>query len=186
MNIRKANQHDSHSIAPLLLLAMEDIIFKFIGQSSKDEALKFLNKMVFQKNNQYSYENCWIIEEDNKILAAANIYNGANLDILRAPIIKILQEDYQQPYHFEDETTTGEIYIDSIAVNPQQQGRGLGSKLLHFIINVYVFQNHQTLGLLVDKENPHAKKLYIKLGFKKIGEKTLVGKTMEHLQISKN
>lgn len=185
MFIRKAKQTDVPAIAHLLLQAMEDIIYQFIGKKSKSDALLFLTKMAAQKSNQYSFENCWIVEENETVIAAANVYEGKQLEKLRAPIIETLQKELNQNFHFEDETSTGEIYIDSIGVDPQNQGRGLGSKLLQFLIDEYVNKKNQTLGLLVDKENPNAKKLYLKLGFEVVGEKILAGKEMEHLQIKK-
>jgi len=54
--------------------------------------------------------------------------------------------------------------------------------MLRFLINEYVNNRNKTLGLLVDKDNPQAKKLYLRLGFVPVGEKTLAGKSMEHLQ----
>lgn len=83
----------------------------------------------------------------------------------------------------EDETESGEFYIDCIGVNSDQQGKGIGSKALNFLIDEYVVKNHQTLGLLVDEDNPNAKRLYLKLGFKVVGRKSLAGKKMEHLQL---
>jgi ribosomal protein S18 acetylase RimI-like enzyme len=38
---------------------------------------------------------------------------------------------------------------------------------------------------LVEKENPGAQKLYLKLGFQIKGEKRLAGKLLNHLQIEK-
>jgi len=59
----------------------------------------------------------------------------------------------------------------------------LGTKLLQFLIQEYVEKQGLTLGLLVDNDNPNAKRLYEKIGFRVVGEKTLVGHAMEHLQI---
>jgi ribosomal protein S18 acetylase RimI-like enzyme len=72
-----------------------------------------------------------------------------------------------------------------MAVSPHQQGKGIGSKLFDFLIGEYVYKQNETLGLLVDKDNPNAKKLYLKLGFEVVSEKTLAGKEMEHLQFKK-
>ena len=77
-----------------------------------------------------------------------------------------------------------EYYIDALGVAQNMQGKGIGAKLLQFLIDNYVIKNKKTLGLLVDLENTNAKKLYVKLGFKCIGRKTLVGQKMEHLQLS--
>ncbi|MDX8554514.1 GNAT family N-acetyltransferase [Tenacibaculum sp. 1B UA] len=183
MIIRKATTKDAKEIATCMMLAMEEIVYKFIGENSTEKALHFLESLIIQKNNQYSYENCWIIEDNNKVIAATNIYNGADLEKLRAPVASVIKTMFNQTLVYEKETQPGEYYIDCIGVNPSFQGKGVGSKILQFLIDEYVHKKNETLGLLVDKDNPNAKKLYLKLGFKVVGKKTLVDKEMEHLQI---
>lgn len=183
MEIRKATKSDSKEIADLLLLAMEDIVYEFIGERSPEKASVFMNYLVALENNQYSYQNCWVIEENSQLIGAVVVYDGADLHELRKPVAKYVTETYKQSFSPEDETQKGEFYIDSFGVLPSQQGRGIGSELLQFLIDEFVTKNEQKLGLLVDKENPGAKKLYLKLGFEVVGEKMLVGKQMEHLQI---
>jgi ribosomal protein S18 acetylase RimI-like enzyme len=102
---------------------------------------------------------------------------------LRQPVIEYIKSRFNQDFNPQDETQAGEYYIDSLGVDPDQQGKGIGTKLLRFIIDEYVNTHHQTLGLLVDEENPEAKRLYLALGFKHAGKKVLFGKSMEHLQV---
>ena len=181
MIIRKAKIEDSVEIAENLFLAMEDILYEFIGMKDTEEAKKFLLYFVENKNNQYSYENCFVAENEKGIEGSINIYNGAELNRLRMPIIQHIKEHYNKDFCPEKETQQGEFYIDSFGVNPKSQGKGIGSKLLQFIINNPDF-NQQTLGLLVDEENPNAEKLSLNFGFKSIGQKKLAGKKLKHLQ----
>jgi ribosomal protein S18 acetylase RimI-like enzyme len=183
MIIRNAKIPDSEAIAALLLLAMEDIIYKFIGKRDQAEALNFMKQFVSAENNQYSYENCLVAESNGKIVAALDLYDGGELARLREPVINYVRSNFDKNFSPEDETQAGEYYIDSLGVQPELQGQGIGAQLLQFIIDKYVTQQRHTLGLLVDEENPDARKLYLKLGFKPAGSKTLVGKRMEHLQI---
>ncbi len=183
MIIRKATLKDSEFIAQYLLLALKDIIFQFIGEQDHDKAKNLLLYFITNENNQYSFQNCWVVEEGNEIIAAVNLYDGAMLRELREPVIKYIKAHLDLDLNVEDETQPGEYYIDSLGVNPNQQGKGIGSKLLKFLIDEYVNKNKQTLGLLVDEENTNAKKLYLKLGFKHVGNKIYVGKNMAHLQI---
>jgi ribosomal protein S18 acetylase RimI-like enzyme len=184
MIIRKAKISDSEFIAPILLLAMEDIIYKFIKKEDYASAKDFLQHFIGKENNQYSYQNCFVATENNEIIGAVNLYNGSELEALRLPIIEYVRKHFNPDFAPEFETQAGEFYIDSLGVNPKYQGKGIGSKILQFLIDEYVTKNNQTLGLLVEEDNPNAKKLYLKLGFKSVGEKTLVGKKLEHLQIS--
>lgn len=80
------------------------------------------------------------------------------LEALRKPIFDYIKEKYNRVLPLENETQEGEIYIDTIAVLPEAQGKGIGKKLLQYAIETFVEQQGETLGLLVDKENPSAKK----------------------------
>jgi ribosomal protein S18 acetylase RimI-like enzyme len=181
--VRKAILSDSKVIAPCLFLAMEDIVYKFIGKEDPDKAKAFMLHFVQKENNQYSYQNCWVAEDNMQLIGAVNVYNGAMLSELRQPVLEYLRSQFNNDFTPEDETQAGEYYIDSLGVNPDHQNKGIGTKLLQFVIDEYVNRHHRTLGLLVDEANPIAKRLYLKLGFKNSGKRVLFGKNMEHLQI---
>jgi ribosomal protein S18 acetylase RimI-like enzyme len=138
---------------------------------------------VEKENNQYSYQNCWVAETDKEIVAAVNLYDGARLIELRQPVVEYIRNLHNNDFKPEDETGPGEYYIDTLGVSLYQRGKGIGSKMLQFLINEFVSKQGKTLGLLVDEENPDAKRLYLKLGFNSAGKKILFGKNMEHLQI---
>lgn len=182
MKIRKARSEDSRFIVPYLLLAMEEIAYEFIGEKSYQKASDFLFEMVSKKENQYSFENCWIVENEGEIIGTACLYDGGKLHELRIPVANYIQEHFGKNFNPEDETQAGEIYIDCVGINPSQQGKGIGSQLFEFLIDEYVIKQKKTLGLLVDYDNPKAEKLYLNLGFKIVGKKTLVGKTLKHMQ----
>ena len=181
--IRKATKEDAKTILICMLLAMEDIVCKFLNTKNKQQAADFLFHFIRLKNNMYSWQNCRVMEKNGKIMAAANVYAGADLIRLRQPVTDYIRSHYNPDYYHEDETQSGEFYIDSLGVLPEEQGKGIGSALLRFLIEEYVHSQNKVLGLLVDEMNPKAKKLYLKLGFKVVNEQMLAGKKMEHLQM---
>jgi len=183
MLIRKAKPEEAKIIAPYFLMAMGDIAYNFIGENSSEKANKWLESLISERGNQYSFENCFVAEAASKIIAVALIYDGGKLQQLRKPVVKAVKLMFNRDFNPGDETEPGEYYIDCVAVDPAQQGSGIGSEILRFLIAEYVYKQKETLGLLVDKENPDAKKLYLKLGFEFVGEKTFAGKQMEHLQL---
>lgn len=185
MIIRKSKPEESKVVASCIALAMKDIVCHFIGEDSSGKAIHFLDCLIREKGNQYSYENCWVVESDNEIVAAAVVYDGARLKELRKPVANTIKIMFNRDFHPEDETQAGEYYIDCVGVIPNQQGKGIGTQVFLFLINEYANQKDKTLGLLVDKKNPKAKQLYLKLGFEIVGEKILAGKKMEHLQFRK-
>ncbi|MCL2291417.1 MAG: GNAT family N-acetyltransferase [Bacteroidetes bacterium] len=187
MLIRKAKTEDSKAIAAYMLLAMEEIAYQFIGENSIEKVTQFLVNLISKEATQYSYENCWVVEIESAIIAAAIVYDGAKLLELREPVAKEIKSMFNRDFNPEDETQAGEYYIDCVGVSPYHQGKGIGSQIFQFLIDEYVYKRNETLGLLVDKDNPNAKKLYLKLRFEVVGEKTLAKKKMEHLQFrSKN
>lgn len=184
MIIRKAKIEDAKDIASFLFLAMEEITYHFIGRKNAGEAIELLEVLAAQDANQYSYKHTLVAEENGELVGSVTIYDGAKLYELREPVATLIRTKFNIDFNPEDETQPGEYYLDCIGVKPNQQGKGIGSKLLQFAIDEYVARRKLTLGLLVDKANPQAKKLYLQSGFKVVGEKTLVGKCMEHLQIT--
>lgn len=184
MQIRPATQKDSKTIAQFLFMAMEDIIYQFIKIEDKERALNFLHHFTAKTNNQYSWQNCFIGNIDDKVIAVANVYNGANLQLLRLPVIEFTKSNFNPTFDPEPETQAGEIYLDCFAVDRHYRGQGFGSKLLEFLIEEFTEKKNQVFGLLVEKENFNAKKLYKKMGFKFVDDKRLMGKILEHWQVN--
>ena len=184
-NIRKATKNDSSIIAELMLFAMRDITHEFIGAKDDDKAKEFLKELIELENNQYSFQNTWILEKDNKIAGSFTLYDGGQLKDLRQPVLDLLSEKYNQTIHPQDETEEGEIYIDTIAVFPEYRGQGLGNIILDYIIDEIAIKQNKTVGLLVDFTNPKAKKLYESKGFRVVGEKQLMSENHEHMQYKK-
>ena len=182
MIIRKATANDSEAIAKLLMLVMKFMVYRFIGEENEEKATKFLIHFIREQANQYSYQNCYVAEENGLVVGVIDIYDGADLEVLRRPILDHIRQKFNPELTIEDETQAGEYYIDCISVDPFYQGKGIGAQLLKHVINEFCTIDKQTIGLLVDQKNPKAKRLYLGLGFEKVDEKILCGHEMEHLQ----
>ena len=175
--IRPATPTDAVAVAPLMFQAMEEIVYKMIGKPHKEEAITLLKNLFEQEGNQYSYKNAWVYEENNTVIGSVIAYDGALLHTLRAPVLKQIQEHYGIEIVLEDETTDGELYIDTLSVLPTAQGRGIGSQLVRHLCEV----SSQPLGLLVDVNNPEAERLYSRLGFEYANHQKLAGGVYKHL-----
>lgn len=182
MIIRPALQSEAFKIAELMNLAMLKITYQFIGEDDLQKANAFLAHFIAQENNQYSYQNIFVVEENDAILGQISMYDGGRLKELRQPIWDKIKADLGEDYWAEDETQAGEIYIDTFAVSPLAQGKGIGKQLLQYAIDEVVVKQKKVLGLLVDKENPDAKRLYERIGFKVVSDIRIFGKVMEHMQ----
>ncbi|MEJ5054065.1 GNAT family N-acetyltransferase [Sphingobacterium sp. MYb382] len=180
---RPAKREDASKIAPIMLLAMEEIAYYFIGERNQEKAVALLKLFIERTDNQYGYNHIIVAEEEGEIWGQLCLYDGAKLDELRQPILDYLEETHAVTIPSEDkETQAGEIYIDTIAVSPKAQGKGIGKLLLNYAIETYVKDQGKTLGLLVDQDNPAAKRLYLNMGFKIVKPLHIFKKNMEHLQ----
>lgn len=182
--IRTAKKEDFDIVPELMLQAMEDIIFNFIQKNDVEEAIYFLGQLFKQPSNLYSYENTFVaIDEEDNIIGSVTGYNGDYFDQLRQPVLELMKNNYNNYTIPESETKGGEFYLDTIAVSPVAQGKGVGTQLLKHIIDYAHYQNFKQIGLLVDIGNPNAKKLYKKLGFRPDYQITLAGHQYDHLSI---
>lgn len=185
MEFIQATPQDKTAIAQLMFYAMKDIVFDFINEQNEEKSIDFLQQLIEQSNNQYSYENVTLVKDNDEIVGAFTLYDGSELDELRKPVLELLKDKYNRVITPQDETQAGELYIDTIAVYPHFRGKGYGGIILDYIIEEYAHQKEQTLGLLVDFTNPKAKKLYEAKGFKVVGEKQLMSENHEHMQYKK-
>ncbi|WP_270090607.1 GNAT family N-acetyltransferase [Sphingobacterium sp. SYP-B4668] len=181
MYIRKAQPTDE-AAAALMLQAMEDIVYRFIGKKDKKEATYFLTELFKQKSNQYSYENTFVaIDENDQIVGSITAYDGDQLASLRAPVLRLMQDKYNQHLQLDNETDGDELYLDTIAVAPNQQGKGIGGLLLRHILNYAQDHNFSKVGLLVDFTNPNAQRLYARVGFQIDSKKDFAGGQYYHM-----
>lgn len=183
VQIRRAAPKDAGRLATIITLAMADVLAYLLGDNDEEKSLQFLTYLIAQPDNQYSYQNIWVAEVDGDILGQVCLYDGADLIRLRRPVLTFIEKEYQHNPVVHDETTAGEIYLDTIAVASHAQGMGIGKLLLQYVVDFYVVQQKATVGLLVDRDNKTAKSLYLRTGFSKESEKSLFGKRFDHLQI---
>ncbi|MES2112794.1 MAG: GNAT family N-acetyltransferase [Bacteroidota bacterium] len=178
--LRPALPSDAPHLARLTILAMGNLADKFVNNPS--DKVSLFEHFARLKNNQYSYENMLIWDEGG-IMGMINCYNGADLQALRAPFLEYINSSYNVFVQPEDETQTGEYYIDCLAVYPEHQGRGIGKKLITGLANCARAKDYNKLGLLVKKDNAAALRLYISLNFKVVDDRIFMGDDYHHLQL---
>ena len=175
MNIIPASAEQAESIASLIMMAMNhECCQNFAGpHHTLADFHRMMTTLVRRENSQYSYRNAWVALDDKttdgKPVVAGVIvgYDGADLHRLREAF----------------ETQAGEYYIDSLAVDTRYRHQGLATLLLRKLIDQK--GRKQPVGLLVDKGNPSAERLYRSLGFEYVNDTTWGGHEMRHLQTTK-
>ncbi|MET3978976.1 ribosomal protein S18 acetylase RimI-like enzyme [Mucilaginibacter sp. UYP25] len=180
--IRQATPADAPAISRLIALAMGPLAAKFANSDDPAKALELFERFARLTGNQYSYTNILVWDEQGETTGMIMAYDGAKLDDLRKPFLDYTRTQFGFAGTPEGETQPGEYYIDCLAVFPGHQGKGIAKKLITALFGRAKELGHHTVGLLVDKGNDKAKKLYTDLGFTEQGEKRLLGGTHYHLQ----
>lgn len=186
MEIQTAQKHQALSIARLIMQAMNyDCCRYFTGPDhTLDDFERVMTNMVLAENSQYSYLNTLVaIDADGGLCGACVSYDGARLHELRRPFFDTCKEHFGRDVSgIGDETQAGELYLDSLAVYESYRGKGVATRLLQAAIDKGKALGLPAVGLLVDKGNPKAEKLYLRVGFKYVGDSSWGGHEMKHLQ----
>jgi len=178
--IRPATPSDAEQVGPLFILSMGHIAGIFANSDRYEDAIPFFEKFFRQRDNQYSYANTLVFEEENRIKGSVTGYDGALLHVLRQPVLDELRKN-KPDFTPDDETEAGEFYLDCIHVDKNAQGKGIGKKLIAAFCQKALSLGYDRVGLIVDRENPEAKRFYTNLGFQVSGEKDFMGHTYFHM-----
>lgn len=192
MNIIPASAEQAESIASLIMMAMNhECCQNFAGpQHTLADFHRMMTTLVRREDSQYSYRNAWVAlddktTDDKPVVAGVIVgYDGADLRRLREAFLQAVKKYLDQDFSgMDDETQAGEYYIDSLAVDTRYRHQGLATLLLKKLIDQK--GQKQPVGLLVDKGNPSAERLYRRLGFEYVNDTTWGGHEMRHLQTTK-
>jgi len=180
--IRKAKPSDAKAVAPLIIQAMGELANKFSNTTNAKKTLELFEYFFSQQNNQYSYENTLVFEENSQILGSLNAYDGGQLPELRKKFIDYISlHNDVKDFNPEVETQAGEFYLDTISVLPSAQGKGIGKQLIAAGIDWAEKTGHKTVGLLVEAENEKALSLYQSKGFVIQNNKEFLGGLYLHM-----
>lgn len=186
MNIIKAKKEQAGRIAQLIMTAMTDeccLYFTGKGQTLEDFH-KTMANLVESENSQYSYSNALVaIDNGGEVVGVCVSYDGARLHELREAFVNAAKRDFGRDFSgMDDETQAGELYLDSLAVDPQFRKRGVATALLKASTEKARMMGLPAVGLLVDKDNPNAERLYTRIGFEYVNDSAWGGHGMKHLQ----
>lgn len=184
--IRYARKEDASAVARLIMVAMsEECCRYFYGERhTSEEFHDMMTALVERKDTQYSYENtiCSTDANDN-VVGIVVCYDGGKLHELRKAFIDEVRHRFERDFNdMDDETESGELYIDSLAVAAECRGYGIAKRLLDAAEERAVALGIKHLGLLMEKDNNSAERVYARQGFKAVGERCWGGHRLEHLQ----
>ena len=183
ISIRQARPDEASRIADLIIMAMtEECCLHFCGPDHDiDDFRRVMTSLVARTDTQYSYLNTLVAAIEDNIVGICVSYDGGMLHSLRQPFIEAAKQEWGMDHSgISDETQAGELYLDSLAVDPAYRGRGIASLLLRATIDKSRALGLPATGLLVDVGNPKAEALYNKVGFQYADTISWGGHGMRH------
>jgi len=182
MTIRAAGERDASSLARLILLAIQDIAYQLTGESSERDVLRQLEAFIDAEGNRFS-RSCILAKVENGIPVGMILcYHGSDAERLYKPVLEHLSRKSGNPaITIDDEADEDEYYIDAIAVDPSQQGKGYAKQLIAAAENRARELGHDKIALNVDQTNEGAHALYVKLGYRADKEIKIHDKPFWHM-----
>lgn len=180
INYRFAKKEDSAAIATLMVQAMGSLTDHFVVKNAMDR-VKVFEHFIEQENNLYSYQNTLVAVDEQGVVGSITGYDGGQYLQLRQPFLDFLFQEYGIRGGGETETSKGEFYLDTVSVLPEKQGMGIGTQLIQLLTTHAIKMGHKKMGLIVERKNTQAKKLYLKLGFQTADIKQFMGIEYDHM-----
>jgi ribosomal protein S18 acetylase RimI-like enzyme len=180
--IRQAIRPDAAEAVPLIWQAIGDLAFVLTGSPDVQETTSILSDFFQQENNRLSYQNALVMEEEGRLVGLVLLYDGAKARELDVPLERaaaVRSGDIN--YRIPTEAEVSEFYLDTLSVVPHCQGRGYGRILIEAGCDWARRLQHSRIALLVEVDNPAAKRLYDRLGFRADYIRPLAGHQYFHM-----
>lgn len=185
LDIQKATKAQAADIARLIMMAMTDeCCLHFCGEGhGLDDFYATMTELAMREDSQYSYLNTLVAVADGRVVGVAVSYDGGRLHELRRTFIAEAKMRLGKDHSgMDDETQSGELYLDSLAVLPEYRRNGIAKRLLKATKLKADLMGLPCVGLLVDKGNPAGESLYNSVGFRYVNDSEWGGHPMKHLQ----
>lgn len=155
--IRKATKADVEQVQLLVFRASQFVFEKALNSEDYRQQIQLFAEFYQQSETKFSWENILVYEIDNCVVGCIVSYPAKE----EATYIEKMTQLLANGYQFPAETIANTHYIDSLAVLPQYEGRGIATKLIQAVAESV----EEPLSLLVEQEKPGVKAYYEHLGF---------------------
>ena len=186
ITIEQAQPCQAPDIARLIMEAMNhECCLYFAGEEHGLSGFhQLVSDLVCRADSQYSYLNTLVaLNAQREVIGVCTSYDGAELHQRRTAFVQGCLARFNRDFgDMDDETAAGELYVDSLAVDVRYRGKGIAKALLRATIEKAKQLQLPAVGLLVDKGNPKAERLYTSVGFQYVDDNQWGGHAMRHLQ----
>lgn len=187
MNIREATPADARLIGLCITEAIGEEITDSLAapDHTREDVVEMFAELARRDDTQYSYRNTLVVTDpDGTPAGVAVAYDGAGLHEMRELFFDAARRHLgKEMSAMDDECTPDEFYLDTLAVVPDRRGRGYAQALIGATAE-RARKSGKPLGLLVEKENHPARRLYEKCGFRFYDERPFAFVVMDHLRLA--
>lgn len=186
IEIREAQKNQAQEIASLIMMAMTDECCQyFCGDGyGLEDFRRMITMLVEREDSQYSYKNTLLALDGDKVVGVSVSYDGGRLHQLRKVFVETAKKYVGKDHSgIDDETQAGELYLDSLAVQPEYRRQGIAKRLIMATKERAEKMELPCVGLLVDKGNPSGEALYTSVGFQYANDSHWGGHEMKHLTL---
>ncbi|RRK11656.1 GNAT family N-acetyltransferase [Lactiplantibacillus garii] len=182
MQIRKAQPQDGAKIAALIAMIYRDMEMPVLKNVSETDLQDMLTKLYSLPENLDGLAQTFVATLHDQVVGVAFGHPAANEVAVNDLLKRVSGEHagFDAPLELGGEARPGEWYLSMLAVDPQTQGHGVGSRLLEALPQLVRGLGRQ-LSLNVDDGNPRAAKLYHRQGFTVDGQLMIGVHPYEHM-----
>ena len=164
--LRDAKLDDAPFIARVVLAGIDMLDIDAKLPDEQRAIYEHLMDICRMNDTLYSFCNTRIAEIDGNPVGALVAYDGARYAALRAKTIGHVQQTSGMDLSRNAmETSSGEFYLDSMAVLSDYRGLGIGKMLMRDRMDYALRNGFHKVTLLVDKDKPRLQRYYESEGF---------------------
>ena len=160
----------------------ENVLRALHIEETDERHIEHLAGISRREDTLYSWRNATIALFDGIPAGLMVAYDGARYRRMRDITFPMIRMYVGDDYHkMDDEASPGEYYLDSLAVLPQYQHKGIASALIKEMFRQRDEAGIPLATIAVDPDNDTAYRLYTRHGFRHDGQINVFGTTYDRL-----
>ena len=175
--IRSATVEDAAVGAWLAVMALGNLAEVLFGLGRQGKARDVLEKLFAQAHNRFSHQFAYLALQGDQAVGLLLAYPGHLMKELAAPMAGQMLKIYgvlgmgrflrkALPMIGLKEAEPDEYFINTVAVLPEHQGQGVGTRLLTHADELARAGGLRKCALSVTLENDSARRLYLRRGYR--------------------
>lgn len=181
--IRKVQKEEIPRLYPFVLRILKDMELAVLDKIDPDTLRDIVVDAMHSPNYRYGYENAYVYMIGDEIAGVLFGYPGRWEPLIDGPLqASMVKHGYSyEKISQENETVSGEWYLDTLVIDPNFRRRGVASALIEHAFKVAKEMDFKRIGLNCEMDNVPAYNLYKKVGFKQVTQLVLSGHVYWHM-----